>query len=178
MNIWHEMNPKRISPELFDAIVEISRGEQCKYELDKETGLIRLDRVLYTSTHYPANYGFIPLTLAGDDDPLDVLILSSQPIAPMTIVTCRPIGAVKMMDTGEVDEKIIAIAVNDPTYANYGSITEIPDHVSQEIRHFFQVYKTLEGKETVVHHMQKKECAIRMIEESLARYKQVFKSNK
>lgn len=109
MNIWHDMDPRRITTERFDAVVEISRGQQSKYELDKETGLIRLDRVLYTSTHYPQNYGFIPRTYAGDDDPLDVLILCSQPLVPMTIVTCTPIGAVRMLDGGELDEKLLPL---------------------------------------------------------------------
>ena len=175
MNIWHDMNPNRISSEKFDAVVEISRGQQSKYELDKETGLIRLDRVLYTSTHYPQNYGFIPRTYAGDNDPLDVLILCSQPLVPMTIVTCIPIGAVKMIDNGEVDEKIIAIAANDPTYSSYTSIQEIPSHVFQEIRHFFQVYKTLEGKETVVHHIQDRDRAVLMIENAVKEYDLNFK---
>ena len=175
MNIWHDMNPNRISSEKFDAVVEISRGQQSKYELDKETGLIRLDRVLYTSTHYPQNYGFIPRTYAGDNDPLDVLILCSQPLVPMTIVTCIPIGAVKMLDNGEVDEKIIAIAANDPTYSSYTSIQEIPSHVFQEIRHFFQVYKTLEGKETVVHHIQDRDRAVLMIENAVKEYDLNFK---
>lgn len=175
MNIWHDMNPNRISSEKFDAVIEISRGQQSKYELDKETGLIRLDRVLYTSTHYPQNYGFIPRTYAGDNDPLDVLILCSQPLVPMTIVTCIPIGAVKMIDNGEVDEKIIAIAANDPTYSSYTSIQEIPAHVFQEIRHFFQVYKTLEGKETVVHHIQDRDRAVLMIENAVKEYDLNFK---
>ncbi len=178
MNIWHDMNPARITSERFDAVVEISRGQQSKYELDKETGLIRLDRVLYTSTHYPQNYGFIPRTYAGDNDPLDVLILCSQPLVPMTIVTCIPIGAVKMIDNGEVDEKIIAIAANDPTYSSYESIEEIPAHVFQEIRHFFQVYKTLEGKETVVHHIQDRDRAVKMIETAVELYDTVFKDGK
>ncbi len=174
MNIWHDMDPRRITTERFDAVVEISRGQQSKYELDKETGLIRLDRVLYTSTHYPQNYGFIPRTYAGDDDPLDVLILCSQPLVPMTIVTCTPIGAVRMLDGGELDEKIIAIAANDPTYSSYASVDEFPQHVLQEIRHFFQVYKTLEGKETVVHHIQGRDKAIDIIEKSIEMYNEVF----
>lgn len=176
MNIWHDMNPNRITKDRFDAVIEISRGQQSKYELDKETGLIRLDRVLYTSTHYPQNYGFIPRTYAGDNDPLDVLILCSQPLVPMTIVTCIPIGAVKMIDNGEVDEKIIAIAENDPTYASYSSVDEIPNHVFQEIRHFFQVYKTLEGKETVVHHIQGPDRARAMIETAIELYNKTFEN--
>ncbi|HKL84319.1 MAG TPA: inorganic diphosphatase [Bacilli bacterium] len=177
MNIWHDMNPNRVTPELFTAIVEIPKGGSSKYELDKETGMLKLDRVLYTSTHYPQNYGFIPLTYADDNDPLDVLILSSQPLIPMTIVKCIPIGAIKMVDSGEIDEKIIAICENDPTYEKYRSINELPDHLFQEIRHFFQVYKTLEGKQTVVHQVQDRDRAIEMIEAAIAHYKVHFKKD-
>lgn len=177
MNIWHDINPSRVTPELFAAVVEIPKGGSSKYELDKETGLLKLDRVLYTSTHYPQNYGFIPLTYAEDNDPLDVLILSSQPLIPMTIIKCIPIGAIKMIDSGEVDEKIIAICDNDPTYAKYRSINELPDHLFQEIRHFFQVYKTLEGKQTVVHQVQDRDRALEMIEHAIAAYKVKFKKD-
>lgn len=175
MNIWHDMSPERVTSELFTAVVEIPKGGSSKYELDKETGILRLDRILYTSTHYPQNYGFIPLTYADDNDPLDVLILSSQPLIPMTIVNCIPIGAIKMVDSGEIDEKIIAICEKDPTYADYRSINELPDHLFQEIRHFFQVYKTLEGKQTVVHQVQDRDRAIEMIEAAMANYKLKFK---
>lgn len=177
MNIWHDMNPERVTPELFTAIVEIPKGGASKYELDKESGMLKLDRILYTSTHYPQNYGFIPLTYADDNDPLDVLILSSQPLIPMTIVNCIPIGAIKMIDSGEVDEKIIAICEKDPTYAKYRSINELPDHLFQEIRHFFQVYKTLEGKQTVVHQVQDRNRAIEMIESALRSYQEKFKKD-
>lgn len=174
MNIWHDIDPARVTPEEFIAVVEISQGGQAKYELDKATGLLLLDRVLYTSTHYPQNYGFIPRTYAGDNDPLDVLILCSLPIIPLTLVKCYPIGAIRMMDSGEVDEKIIAIAEHDSTYSNYKSIKELPEHIFQEIRHFFQVYKTLEGKETVVHQVQDRDYAIKIITESLENYKKKF----
>ena len=113
-NIWHDMNPKRISPSDFMVVVEITKGSKNKYELDKETGLLKLDRILYTSTHYPASYGFIPRTYADDGDPLDALVLCSEPILPMTLVRCYPIGAIKMIDNGANDEKIIAIPFDDP----------------------------------------------------------------
>ena len=119
MNIWHDIEAERISPEDFVAVIEISKGSKLKYELDKKTGMLILDRILYTSTHYPANYGFIPLTYAEDNDPLDVLVLCSEPIEPMTLVTCYPIGVISMFDSGAADYKIIAIPENDPTYNEY-----------------------------------------------------------
>ena len=116
MNIWHDINPERITRKAFDAVIEISKGSKMKYELDKETGMLRLDRVLYTSTHYPANYGFIPRTYAEDNDPLDVLVLCSEQIEPMALVKCYPIGVISMFDNGAADYKIIAIPFDDPTY--------------------------------------------------------------
>ena len=148
VNIWHDISPKRITPEEFIAVVEISKGSKKKYELDKETGLIILDRILHTSTHYPDNYGFIPRTYGDDRDPLDVLVLCSEPLEPLTLVRCYPIGMISMIDSGRNDEKIIAIPVNDPTYNGYTDIKELPPHIFEEMRHFFRVYKNLEGKET------------------------------
>ena len=150
MNIWHNINPKRITPQDFVVVIEIGKGSKCKYELDKETGVLMLDRILYTSTHYPANYGFIPRTYADDLDPLDVLVLCSEPLLPMTEVRCYPVGVISMVDNKMADEKIIAIPVNDPTYNVYKDIDEIPKHIFDEMRHFFKVYKELEGKETAV----------------------------
>lgn len=149
-NIWHDINPKRITPKDFICVVEIPKGSKKKYELDKETGLIILDRILYTSTHYPANYGFIPRTYGDDNDPLDVLILCSEPIEPLTLVRCYPIGVIAMIDNGRNDEKIIAIPFDDPTYNKYKSIDELPSHIFEEMSHFFSVYKALEDKETAV----------------------------
>lgn len=149
-NIWHDISPKRISPEDFISVIEIPKGSKKKYELDKETGLIILDRILYTSTHYPANYGFIPRTLGDDGDPLDILLLCSETLEPLTLVRCYPIGLIKMLDGGRSDEKIIAIPYNDPTYNQYNDISELPKHIFDEMCHFFTVYKALEGKETVV----------------------------
>lgn len=150
MNIWHDLNPSRVKPEDFWAVIEIEKGSKNKYELDKETGLLRLDRILYTSTHYPSNYGFIPRTFADDGDPLDVLVLCSESIIPLSLVRCFPIGVIIMEDNGSLDEKIIAIPFDDPTYHLYTDISELPAHIANEIRHFFRVYKSLEGKETVV----------------------------
>ncbi len=144
MNIWHDISPKRIKKDRFYAVIEISKGGKNKYELDKETGFLKLDRVLFTSTHYPANYGFIPRTYAEDKDPLDVLVLCSETIQPMTLVECTPIGVLKMMDNHSSDEKIIAVPVHDPNYNCYHDIEELPKHRFDEICHFFEVYKTLE----------------------------------
>ena len=149
MNIWHDISTKRITAEDFYAVIEISKGDKNKYELDKQTGMLKLDRVLFTSTHYPANYGFIPRTYADDGDPLDVLVLCSETILPMTLVECKPIGVLNMIDNNSKDEKIIAVPINDPNYNTYNDISDLPKHRFDEIRHFFQVYKTLEDdKET------------------------------
>ena len=150
MNIWHDIDEKRIRPDSFEALIEIPRGSKAKYELDKETGILRLDRILYTSTVYPANYGFIPRTYADDGDPLDVLVLCNEVIYPMTLVHCYPIGVIKMIDDGALDEKIIAIHVKDPNYNGYRDISELPTHIFEEMMHFFEVYKTLEHKTTTV----------------------------
>lgn len=170
MNIWHNINPKRITPGDFIAVIEIQKGSKCKYELDKETGRLILDRILYTSTHYPANYGFIPRTYADDFDPLDVLVLCSEALNPMTEVRCYPIGVISMVDNGRFDEKIIAIPFNDPVYNNYKDISEIPKHVYEEMRHFFKVYKELENKETAVNEVGSRADAERIIETSINSY--------
>lgn len=169
-NIWHDINPKRITPSDFIAVVEIPKGSKKKYELDKETGLIILDRILYTSTHYPANYGFIPRTYGDDLDPLDVLILCSEPLEPLTLVRCFPIGVIAMMDNGRHDEKIIAIPFNDPTYKDYKDISELPKHIFEEMSHFFSVYKALEGKETAVDEVEDAAKAIEIIQQAVENY--------
>lgn len=175
MNVWHDIDSKRISKDKFVACIEISAGSKNKYELDKETGLLRLDRILYTSTHYPANYGFIPHTYAGDKDPLDVLVICNEVIVPMTLVDCYPIGVIKMMDQGEVDEKIIAICEHDPIYSNYHSMEELPPHIFDEIQHFFRVYKTLENKETSVDSCEGKEEAKKVLQQAIDNYNRVYK---
>lgn len=173
-NIWHDINPKRISPEDFIAVIEIPKGGKNKYEMDKDTGLLRLDRVLYTSTHYPANYGFIPRTYASDNDPLDVLVLCQECIVPMTLVHCYPIGVLKMVDEEQIDEKIIAIPFKDPSLTNYNDISELPAHTFDEISHFFRVYKSLEGKETVVNEVLGREEAKEIIAHCIANYKDTY----
>ena len=146
MNIWHDIDPKRISPDDFVAVIEIPKGCKVKYELDKETGLLKMDRVLFTSTHYPANYGFIPRTYAADNDPLDVLVLCSEDVVPMTLMRCYPIGVIIMSDNGDMDEKIIAIPFGDPMYNSYKSISELPQHITDEMIHLLFVYNSLDGK--------------------------------
>ncbi len=173
-NIWHNVSPKRISPEDFLCVVEISKGSKKKYELDKETGYIILDRILYTSTHYPANYGFIPRTLGDDNDPLDVLLICAEPLEPLTLVRAYPIGVIKMIDNGRNDEKIIAIPYNDPNYNQYKDIDNLPPHVFNEMKHFFTVYKNLENKETAVDEVSGREEAIRIIQESIDNYIENF----
>ena len=174
MNIWHDLDPSRVSPDDFVVVVEIEKGSKNKYELDKETGMLKLDRVLYTSTHYPANYGFIPRTFADDGDPLDALVLCSEPIAPMTLVRCYPIGAIKMIDNGENDEKVISIPFGDPMYNSYRDISELPKHMFDEMGHFFSVYKTLEGKETAVDEVIGSAEVRKIIKHTQERYDQYF----
>ena len=170
MNIWHDISQERITEEDFVGVVEISKGSKIKYELDKETGMLKLDRVLYTSTVYPANYGFIPRTYADDNDPLDVLILCSEAIAPLTLVRCYPIGVIKMVDDEQQDEKIIAIPFGDPMYNCYRDVTALPLHVSDEMTHFFEVYKTLEHKTTTVREVCGREEALRVMQRSIEGY--------
>ena len=174
MNIWHDMNQNRIKTDDFLAVIEITKGGKNKYELDKDTGMLRLDRVLYTATHYPANYGFIPRTYAEENDPLDVLVLCQENIDPMTLVECYPIGVINMIDSEENDEKIIAIAKKDPFLNMYKDIEEIPAHISSEIMHFFEVYKQLENKQTVVEKVLGREEAEKTIQKAIERYNLKF----
>ena len=173
-NIWHDISPERIKPDDFICVIEISKGSKKKYELDKETGYIILDRILYTSTHYPANYGFIPHTYGDDKDPLDVLLLCSEPLEPLTLVRAYPIGVIAMIDNGNNDEKIIAIPYNDPTYNHYTNIDQLPQHIFDEMRHFFSVYKNLENKETAVNEVSGKEDALKIIASAIDSYNEKF----
>ena len=173
-NIWHDLDSSRITAEDFMCVIEIPNGSKVKYELDKQSGLLKMDRILYTSTHYPANYGFIPRTYADDLDPLDVLVLCSENIYPLTLVQCYPIGYITMLDNGRNDYKVIAIPFNDPTYNSYHDISELPKHVFDEMVHFFSVYKTLENKETVVDEVRGKEEAIEIVREAIENYKEKF----
>jgi inorganic pyrophosphatase len=166
---WHDVDPGPASA--FTAVVEIPLGSSNKYELDKASGLLKLDRVLYSAVHYPANYGFIPQTLADDGDPLDVLILAAEPVYPLTLITARPIGLMTMMDQNELDYKIIAVGVHDPEYNTYHDVHELPKHRVAVIRRFFEDYKTLENKRVVVDDILPALEAVPIIEKSKAVYR-------
>jgi inorganic pyrophosphatase len=167
---WHDVTPGHNLPGEFMSVIEIPMGSSVKYELDKETGLLRLDRVLYSAVYYPANYGFIPQTLAEDDDPLDVLVLCQEPVVPLTLVASRVIGLMTMIDAGKKDHKILAVAVNDPDYSSYNEAEELPGHRLMMLRRFFQDYKTLEGKAVEVDEMQPAATAAPIIHDALERY--------
>ena len=174
MNVWHDLDPKYITPDKFTAVIEIPEGSKKKYELDKRTGLLRLDRILHTAPHYPANYGFIPRTYADDGDPLDVLVLCGEAIYPMTLVQVYPIGCMRMIDGGKEDDKIIAIPFSDPTYRDVKSIDELPSHIFDEIMHFFTVYKQLENKQTAVKELFDRKEAEEIIQMCIDQYNEKF----
>ena len=174
MNIWHDISPQRISPNKFSALIEIPKGSNCKYELDKSTGMLMLDRILYTATHYPQNYGFIPRTFADDGDPLDVLVICSVPVHPMTLIDAYPIGSMRMIDSGKLDDKIIAVPFSDPNYNYIKDVNELPAHVFDEIMHFFTVYKQLENKTTDVQSLFGHEAAVNIIKEAIDCYRNTF----
>jgi inorganic pyrophosphatase len=167
---WHEITPGENLPREFVAVVEIPTGSKVKYELDKETGLLRLDRILYSAVHYPANYGFIPQTLAEDDDPLDVLVLCQEKLDPLTLVNARAIGLMTMIDSGKRDHKILAVAVDDPEYNGYREATQLPPHRLTMLRRFFQDYKQLEGKAVEVDEFEPVETALPVIDRALEAY--------
>jgi inorganic pyrophosphatase len=168
---WHDVTPGENLPAQFIAVIEIPTGSTLKYELDKATGLLRLDRVLYSAVHYPANYGFIPQTYAEDDDPLDVLMLCQEPIMPLTLVRARAIGLMTMVDNGKPDHKILSVAVDDPDYNDLLEASQLPDHRLALLRRFFQDYKALEGKLVEVDTFQSAAAALPVIEQALARYR-------
>ena len=167
---WHDVTPGVKLPLEFIAVIEIPRGSSVKYELDKATGLLRLDRMLYSAVYYPANYGFIPQTLAEDDDPLDVLVLCQEAVAPLTLVRSRAIGLMTMIDSGKKDHKILAVAMDDPEFNSFHEASELPTHRLTMLRRFFQDYKTLEGKQVEVEDFQPAAFATPIIESSLDRY--------
>ena len=167
---WHDVTPGEHLPAEFTAVIEIPMGSSVKYELDKETGMLRLDRILYSAVYYPANYGFIPQTLAEDDDPLDVLVLCQEAVAPMTLVHARAIGLMTMIDSGKKDHKILAVAMDDPEYNGFRQAAELPAHRLTMLRRFFQDYKKLEGKAVEVDEFEPAEASLPIIEEALARY--------
>jgi inorganic pyrophosphatase len=167
---WHDVVPGGQLPAEFTAVIEIPTGSSVKYELDKTTGLLKVDRVLYSAVYYPANYGFIPQTLAEDDDPLDVLVLCQEPVAPLTLLRARAIGLMTMMDAGKRDHKILAVAKDDPEYNNYREASELPPHRLALLRRFFQDYKQLEGKSVEVEDFEPVELALPIIIDALERY--------
>lgn len=167
---WHDVTPGKHLPKEFTAVIEIPMGSSVKYELDKATGLLRVDRILYSAVYYPANYGFIPQTLAEDGDPLDVLVLCQEPVAPLTLINARSIGLMTMLDTGKRDHKILAVSVDDPEYNVYREADELPAPRMAMLRRFFQDYKKLEGKAVEVDELQPAEAASPVIEHALQHY--------
>ena len=167
---WHDVTPGEDAPQEFLSIIEIPFGSSVKYELDKTSGLIKLDRVLYSAAYYPANYGFIPQTLAEDDDPLDVLVFCQETVVPLTIIHARTIGLMTMIDAGEKDHKIIAVALDDPEFNSYREAAEMPSHRLTMLRRFFQDYTQLEGKVVEVNEIQPAAAAYPIIEDALHRY--------
>ncbi len=174
MNPWHSVPIGKDAPETINGIIEIPKGTRAKYELDKVSGMLKLDRVLYSSVYYPANYGFIPQTFCDDNDPLDIVILSQLEIVPLCIVPARVIGALRMIDKGEADDKIIAVASKDMSVNHINDISEMPDHFFRELKNFFEDYKKLEHKEVVVEELQNKEVAIDIVKKSIDDYKKKF----
>jgi len=169
---WHDISPGDRLPQEFQAVVEIPFGSSVKYELDKQSGLIKLDRVLYSAVYYPANYGFIPQTLAEDDDPLDVLVFCQEAVVPLTLIHARAIGLMTMIDAGKKDHKVIAVATQDPEFNSYREASEMPDHRLQMLRRFFLDYKQLEGKAVEVDEFLAAEACFPIIEDALHRYSQ------
>ena len=171
---WHGASHGDNVPERVMALIEISQGSRTKYEIDKETGLLILDRVIYSSFHYPVNYGFIPQTLGWDGDPLDILVLCSQSIQPLCLVEATVIGNMQMVDSGEYDDKIIAVATKDPSVNHIHSIEEVPPHFISELRNYFEQYKVLENKQVQIENFQKKDDAYKIINEAIEHYKTTF----
>jgi inorganic pyrophosphatase len=178
MNPWHDVSFGEESPAIVQCIIEIPSGSKAKYELDKESGLLRLDRVLFSSVHYPANYGFIPRTYCDDKDPLDVLVISQVEVVPFCIVNAKVIGVMRMLDGGEKDDKIIAVAADDISVNHYNDIKDLPPHTVLEVQRFFEDYKKLENKKVVVEDFLGREEAFRIVNESIELYNVTFKNKK
>ncbi|HEX7051564.1 MAG TPA: inorganic diphosphatase [Longimicrobiales bacterium] len=174
LHLWHDLPSGTRPPQELNAIIEIPRGSRNKYELDKETGLFRFDRLLYSAVYYPGDYGFIPRTLADDDDPLDVLVLVTVPTFPGCFMEVRPVGAFEMRDEKGLDEKILAVPVRDPLYDEYHELDDVASHYLREVRHFFAIYKELEGVRTSILGWQDRESAYETIRASCERYREEF----
>ncbi len=173
-NPWHHVSPGDHIPEFVNGIIEIPKGSRAKYELDKKSGLLRLDRVLYSSVYYPANYGFIPQSYGDDNDPLDILILSQIDFNPLCIVNAKVVGVMQMIDQGEADDKIIAVAADDVSVNYVNDIDQLPPHFTKELRHFFEEYKTLENKKVIVEEFQNKEVAQKIVAQSFEDYRKLI----
>jgi len=171
---WHGVHYGQNAPRVVNAIIEIPQGSRCKYEIDKETGMLKLDRVIFSSFHYPINYGLIPQTYGGDKDPLDILVITSLPVEPLTLMEAKVIGVMQMIDGGDPDDKIIAVAATDPGVNHYNNIEELPKHFFDELRNFFEEYKKLEKKTVIVEDFGDKAKALVIIEESIEFYKTTF----
>lgn len=171
---WHGATTGQESPAKVNALIEISKGSQCKYEIDKATGLLKLDRVIYSSFHYPVNYGFIPQTLGEDNDPLDILVLCSESLQPLCLVEVTVIGNMQMIDNGEKDDKIIAVATNDPSVNHVQEIHNLSAHFIAVLKNYFEQYKVLENKTVIIDEFQPRETAYNVINESIALYKEKY----
>ncbi|RYZ92861.1 MAG: inorganic diphosphatase [Proteobacteria bacterium] len=178
MHPWHDVSIGENAPEILTAIIEVPKGSKVKYELDKASGLIMVDRILFSSVHYPANYGFIPQTLCEDHDPLDILVLGQEPFVPLSLLRAKPIGVMRMWDQDEADDKIIAVHADDPEYSHYRTIEDLPPHRTIEIRRFFEDYKVLENKKVRVDDFFGLKKSLEIIQESIAMYLQVHSQTK
>jgi inorganic pyrophosphatase len=174
---WHGVSYGDKAPAIVNAIIEIPQGSRAKYEIDKPSGLLKLDRVIYSSFYYPVNYGFIPQTYGGDKDPLDILVITSLSVQPLTIVEAKIIGVMQMTDSGDADDKIIAVCNTDPSVNHYTEMSQLPKHFFDELRHFFEQYKKLENKTVVVDEFLDKEKALDIVREAMDFYKETFKPN-
>jgi inorganic pyrophosphatase len=172
---WHETSIGKQPPNYVNGIIEIPRGSRAKYEVDKESGLIKLDRVIYASMYYPLNYGFIPQTMGEDHDPLDIVVLTQVSVVPLCLIPCKVIGVMQMVDRGEADDKIIAVAEEDPSVSHINDVKDLPDYLRAELKHFFENYKTLENKKVVVDEFLPHEKAVKIIETSIDYYNSHFK---
>jgi inorganic pyrophosphatase len=170
LHLWRDLTPGPRVPDQVTAIIEIPQGSRNKYELDKDSGLLKLDRVLYSAVHYPGDYGFIPRTLHEDGDPLDIMVRINEPTFPGCMVDARPVGVLRMLDRGEPDDKILAVPSHDPFHEEFFDIADLPQHYLKEVEHFFLIYKDLEGKRMQILGWEKSDVAARVIMESIARY--------
>lgn len=175
MHPWHDVEIGKETPEIVTAVIEVPKGSKIKYELDKASGLIKVDRILFSSVHYPANYGFIPRTLCDDKDPLDILVLGQEPTIPLSLLRARPVGVMKMEDQGEADDKIIAVHADDPEFSHYRDILELPPHWVKQVKRFFEDYKALEMKTVKVNDFLGPKEALKIVNDAVELYKTQFK---